>query len=73
MFQTEIIYAIQSISFEWLTKFITLIDSTGTHQFILIVLIIIIFGINFEKGVFIAQTVIWTHLLTGIFKKHKTT
>ena len=70
MFQTEIIHATQSISFEFLTKFIALIDATGTHQFITIILIIVIFGINFEKGVFIAQTVIWTHLLTGIFKSY---
>jgi membrane-associated phospholipid phosphatase len=70
MFQTEIIHAIQWFSSDLLTSIISLISSTGDHWFLFVTLIIIVFGINFRKGIFIAQTVLWAIVLTQLLKEY---
>jgi len=70
MFQTDFILAIQSFSSDILTSILILINSTGDQWFLFFALIIIVFGINFKKGIFIAQTLIWTVALTQILKEY---
>jgi len=70
MFQTEIIKSIQSIASVPLTHFILIINELGTHEIIFIILVIIIFGADFKKGVFISNIVIWNYFAIELIKDY---
>jgi membrane-associated phospholipid phosphatase len=68
LFQTEPILYLQSLGNDWLTSLMILITSMGSSAFLVIIIIIITFGINFRKGVLLFQLLIWTGLTTEIIK-----
>jgi membrane-associated phospholipid phosphatase len=68
LFQTEPILYLQSLGNDWLTSLMILITSMGSSAFLVTILIIITFGINFRKGFLLFQLLIWTGLVTEIVK-----
>lgn len=68
MFQTEPILYLQSLGNDWLTTLMILITSMGSSAFLVAIVIIITFGINFRKGFLLFQLLIWTGLITEIIK-----
>lgn len=68
MFQTEPIIYLQSFSTQWLTFLMILITTMGNPTFVFLVVFIFIFGIDFKRGFLLFQLVLWTGLVTDIFK-----
>jgi membrane-associated phospholipid phosphatase len=68
LFQTEPILYLQSLGNDWLTSLMILITSMGSSAFLVAIVIIVTFGINFRKGFLLFQLLIWTGLITEIFK-----
>jgi len=68
MFQTEPILYLQAHGNEWLTFFMVLITSMGSSAFLIAIIIITTFGVDFKKGFLLFELLIWTGLLTGALK-----
>ncbi|AKB50404.1 Pap2 superfamily protein [Methanosarcina barkeri str. Wiesmoor] len=68
MFQTEPILYLQSLGNNWLTSLMILITSMGSSAFLVAIVVIVTFGINFRKGFLLFQLLIWTGLITEIIK-----
>lgn len=68
LFQTEPILYLQSLGNDWLTSLMILITSMGSSAFLVAIVIIVTFGINFRKGFLLFQLLIWTGLITEIVK-----
>jgi len=68
MFQTEPILYLQAHGNEWLTFFMVLITSMGSSAFLIAIIIMTTFGIDFKKGFLLFELLIWTGLLTGALK-----
>jgi membrane-associated phospholipid phosphatase len=68
LFQTEPIIYLQSLGSEWFTFFMILITTMGSSAFLAAVIISITFGVSFRKGFLLFQLLIWTGLITEIFK-----
>ncbi|AKB54537.1 MULTISPECIES: phosphatase PAP2 family protein [Methanosarcina] len=68
MFQTEPILYLQSLGNDWLTSLMILITSMGSSAFLVAIVVIVTFGVNFRKGFLLFQLLIWTGLITEIIK-----
>ncbi|WP_229391478.1 phosphatase PAP2 family protein [Methanosarcina sp. DH2] len=68
MFQTEPILYLQSLGTEWFTFLMVLITSMGSPAFFAGIIIITAFGIDFKKGFLLFQLLLWTALITEVFK-----
>jgi len=68
MFQTEIIIFIQSFSSDVLTFFFKFWTTLGYPSFISALLITILFGIKFREGFILTHAVLWTAIITTLFK-----
>ena len=68
MFQTEPILYLQAHGNEWLTFFMVLITSMGSSAFLIAIIIMTTFGVDFKKGFLLFELLIWTGLLTGALK-----
>jgi len=68
MFQTEPILYLQAHGNEWLTFFMILVTSMGSSVFLIAIIIMTTFGVDFKKGFLLFELLIWTGLLTGALK-----
>lgn len=68
MFQTEPIVYLQSLGTPLFTFLMILITTLGSPSFIIAIMFLIIFGIDFRKGFLLLQLLLWTSLVTDIFK-----
>lgn len=68
MFQVEPILFLQSFAGNVLTTFMTLISQMGYTPFYIAILSVVIFGINFRKGLILLQIVLWNGVLTELMK-----
>jgi membrane-associated phospholipid phosphatase len=68
MFQTEPIIYLQSLGTPLLTSLMILITTIGSPSFIIAIMFLIIFGIDFKKGYLLLQLLLWTSLVTDILK-----
>lgn len=69
MFQTDLIHFLQSFESKGLTLFMQFITQLGYPLFFMILLIAIIFGIHFKKGIIMILVLFWTGSVTYIFKE----
>jgi len=65
MFQTELILYLQSLASDGLTGFMNSVTSLGDDKILAVILLFIIFGISFRKGMLLFQIFMWTLLITG--------
>ncbi len=70
MFQTEIIHYIQSFETAVMTQFMQALTALGYRNFIVLFLVVLIFGVDFRKGFIIMQGMLWTALVTTFFKDY---
>lgn len=68
MFQTEPILYLQSLGNDWFTFLIILITTVGSSSFLVVVMVTLIFGVNFKKGILLFQLLLWTALITTVLK-----
>ena len=68
MFQTEPIIYLQSLGNQWFTHFMIQIPNMGTAQFLVPIIVVAIFGVDFKKGFLLFQLFLWTNLVTETFK-----
>ena len=68
MFQTEPIIYLQSLGTPLFTYLMILITTIGSPSFIIAILFLIIFGIDFKKGFLLLHLLLWTSLVTDILK-----
>jgi membrane-associated phospholipid phosphatase len=68
MFQTEPIIYLQSHGTPWFTFLMILITNLGSFAFLVTITVIITFGIDFKRGFLLFQLLIWTSLVTEMFK-----
>ncbi len=70
MFQTEIHHFLQSFSNPFLDFFMQVITALGHREFFMVFMAFLLFGIHFKKGFVMAQVLLWTGLITYIFKHY---
>ena len=68
MFQTEPMIYLQSIGTECFTFLMILITTMGSSSFLIAIIVIAIFGVDFKKGFLLFQLLLWTGLVTEILK-----
>ncbi len=68
MFQTEINHWLQSFPSDVVTFFMINITRMGYQNFFTLVFVVIMFGINFRKGFYLAQLLIINYALTELLK-----
>ena len=68
MFQTEPIIYLQSLGTPWFTFFMIMISTMGSSAFLVAIIVIAIFGVDFKKGFLLFQLLLWTGLVTDILK-----
>lgn len=68
MFQTEPILFLQSLGNDWFTFLMILITTTGSSSFLVVMIVTLIFGVNFKKGILLFQFLLWTGLITTVLK-----
>lgn len=68
MFQTEPILYLQSLGNEWLTLLMILITKMGSSSFLVAMIVMTTFGIDFKKGFLLFQLLLWTGMVTEILK-----
>jgi len=68
MFQTEPILFLQSFSTELLDLIFIIITSLGDREVVQLLIIVVIFGVDFRKGFVLLHIVIWTAFATGMLK-----
>lgn len=66
MFQTEPILALQSL--EWLSFPMWLVSQLGYTQFFILVMLAILYMVDFRKGFVLIQIVSWNGILTDLLK-----
>ena len=69
MFQTDIIFFLQSFESPLLTILMKIITSLGNKEFFFIIIIAIMSGIDFRKGFILTQVLIMTGLITELCKE----
>lgn len=68
MFQTEPIIYLQSLGNQWFTHFMIQITNMGTAQFLVPIIVVVIFGVDFKKGFLLFQLFLWTNMVTETLK-----
>lgn len=68
MFQTEPIIYLQSLGTQCFTFLMILITTMGSSSFLVAIIVIAIFGVDFKKGFLLFQLLLWTGLVTEILK-----
>jgi len=68
MFQTEPILYLQSLGNEWLTLLMILITKMGSSSFLVAMIIMTTFGVDFKKGFLLFQLLLWTGMVTEVLK-----
>ncbi len=68
MFQTEPIIYLQSLGTQWFTFLMIMITTMGSSAFLVAIIVITIFGVDFKKGFLLFQLLLWTGLVTEILK-----
>ena len=68
MFQTELIVYLQSLGTPWFTFLMIMITTMGSSAFLVTIIVIAIFGVDFKKGFLLFQLLLWTGLVTEILK-----
>jgi membrane-associated phospholipid phosphatase len=68
MFQTEPIIYLQSLGTPWFTFLMIMITTMGSSAFLVAIIVIAIFGVDFKKGFLLFQLLLWTGLVTDILK-----
>ncbi|HWR64082.1 MAG TPA: phosphatase PAP2 family protein [Candidatus Thermoplasmatota archaeon] len=68
MFQTEPIIYLQSLGTPWFTFLVIMITTMGSSAFLVAIIVIAIFGVDFKKGFLLFQLMLWTGLITEILK-----
>jgi membrane-associated phospholipid phosphatase len=68
MFQTEPIIYLQSLGTPWFTFLMIMITTMGSSSFLVAIIVIAIFGVDFKKGFLLFQLLLWTGLVTDILK-----
>lgn len=68
MFQTGIHIALQSQASEWLTWLMLQITASGYYQFVIVMVIAVLFGISLRHGFLLFQIIAWTAVLSEIAK-----
>jgi len=68
MFQTQIILYLQSFATNGLTILVRALTDLGDEKMLATIIILITFGISYQKGLLIMQTFQWTLMLTTGFK-----
>jgi membrane-associated phospholipid phosphatase len=69
MFQTGIHIALQTLASKPLTWLMIQVTATGYYQFIIVMVIAVLFGISLRKGFILFQIVAWTAMLSEIAKQ----
>jgi membrane-associated phospholipid phosphatase len=69
MFQTGIHIALQSQASSWLTWLMLQVTASGYYQFIIFMIIAVMFGISLRKGFLLFQIIAWTAVLSEIAKQ----
>lgn len=69
MFQTEIHIALQALASKPLTWLMLQITATGYYQFIIVMVIAVMFGISLRKGFILFQIIAWTAMLSEVTKQ----
>lgn len=69
MFQTGIHVALQAQASPWLTWLMDKITYTGNYQFVIVVVIAVLFGFSLRKGFLLFQVIAWTAMLSEIAKQ----
>ena len=70
MFQTEINHFLQSFASDGLTTFMQLITASGYPAFLLLLLFILLFVVDFKKGYLLVMIFLWTAAFTYVFKEY---
>ncbi len=68
MFQTEIHIAVQTLSSDFLTWLMLQITATGYYQFVVAMVVAVMFGISLRKGFLLFQIIAWTAVVSEIAK-----
>ena len=68
MFQTEPILYLQSLGNECFTFLMVLITTLGSPSFLVAVLVMTTFGVDFKKGVLLFQLLMWTLMVIAVLK-----
>jgi membrane-associated phospholipid phosphatase len=69
MFQTGIHIALQSQASDWLTWLMLQVTASGYYQFIIFMIIAVMFGVSLRKGFLLFQVIAWTAVLSEIAKQ----
>lgn len=68
MFQTDFILNLQSLASDGLTTFMNTVTSLGDDKVLAVILLLILFGVSFRKGILLFQIFMWTLLITDGLK-----
>ena len=68
MFETGPVTFLQSFFSDWLTVAMVLITALGSGPFQTVIVGVVMLGINFRKGFYLAHITIWAALTTDFFK-----
>ncbi len=68
MFQTEIHIAVQTLSSDLFTWLMLQITATGYYQFVVAMVVAVMFGISLRKGFLLFQIIAWTAVVSEIAK-----
>jgi len=68
MFQTKLILNLQSLASDGLTAFMNTVTSLGDDKILAVILLLILFGISFRKGILLFQIFMWVLLITDGLK-----
>lgn len=68
MFQTDINHFFQDFSSDFFTAFMLFISDIGSVKFFIPAVIVLIFGVDFKRGVLVFQGLMLTAVLTQLFK-----
>ncbi|MBN2005285.1 MAG: phosphatase PAP2 family protein [Anaerolineae bacterium] len=68
MFQIELILRLQSLASDRLTAFMNVVTTLGSDKILAAILLIIVLGVSFRRGILLIQMFMWTLLLTDGLK-----
>jgi membrane-associated phospholipid phosphatase len=69
VFQTEIILFLQSFASDFLTAFFNFFTEIGRSSFVIPIILVILFGVNFRVGCVLAHLVLWNGIITNSLKE----
>lgn len=69
MFQTGIHIALQAHASHWLTWLMLQITASGYYQFVVVMVMAVLFGFSLRKGFLLFQVIAWTAVLSEIAKQ----